>query len=96
MRNRQKQSKTQKTNAYQKIHAALNNKKWENRTIPGLSHAIGIEETLVQSIINEYNNEIRKSLLPNKYGKALYTLKTRKSLLGDIWSSLQKLSNDKF
>ncbi|WP_423808339.1 hypothetical protein OUO06_20015 (plasmid) [Photobacterium damselae] len=36
--------------------------------------------------------EIRKSIMKDKYGRSLYTLRKRKSVIGDYWTAFRAVN----
>ncbi len=68
---------------------ALSDDRWDFRTIPGISRSIGLPEHKVHLIIEQNQSLIRKSLVPNKNGVALYTLASRSKKLREILSEVR-------
>lgn len=81
---------------HRKIDKALNNKKWDYRTVKGIAKEVNMNEEFVRSILTNPKSNVRESFATSRKGEKLYTLKSRKSFFSDIWTSVQKLSNDKF
>lgn len=78
------------------VRAAMRNKRWDYRTAQGISVETKLPVTVVNKTLTNLKNEVRVSLIKTKSGKDLYTLKSRRSALGDFWYSIRKLSRDKF
>lgn len=64
-----------------KIFEALDDPQWDFRTIPGLSSATGLPESVVMSIVERYPQLIRRSPVPDSEGRALYSLVSKGSSL---------------
>lgn len=79
-----------------KVLKALENKRWEYRTVAGVAKETKINEAIVRSVLETSKDKVRESFSLSRTGNKLYTLKSRKSAISDIWTSMKKLSNDKF
>jgi hypothetical protein len=60
-----------------KIFEALEDPKWDWRTVRALSRESGLEAGEVRAIIGKYPELIRKSEVPSQKGEDLYTLQSR-------------------
>jgi len=70
-----------------KVFEALDDPQWDFRTIPGLSKATGVPESLVKDIVERYPQFIRRSPVPDSGGRALYTLASKGSSLREWYST---------
>ena len=61
-----------------KIFAALSDAKWDFRTVSGISRETGLSESEVREILGKYPEVIRKSLVRNRDGHELFTLRSRR------------------
>lgn len=72
------------------ITALLNNK-WDYRTVKGLSKELNMPEKEVEKCLESYP-EVRKSIMKDRFGRSLYTLKKNKSIWGDIKSAFRAVN----
>jgi len=72
-----------------KIFEALEDPRWEWRTIGALARASRMSEGDVIGVLNKYRGHIYKSPVPNKKGESLFTLREkyykRLSPLEKLW-----------
>ncbi|MEL0607163.1 hypothetical protein [Vibrio echinoideorum] len=73
---------------------ALHDQRWDYRTSEGLAKDLKASEKEVNKYLNS-EPEIRKSVMRDKYGRSLYTLKERKSTFGDYWTAFQAVNSAK-
>ncbi|MGF1760018.1 hypothetical protein L4D76_19190 [Photobacterium sagamiensis] len=91
---KKKKKKRKKPLSKHDLIKALSDQRWDYRT----SQALAKELNSNESVINKYLNgdpEIRKSVMKDKYGRSLYTLKKRKSTLGDYWAAFRAVNSAK-
>lgn len=80
-----------------RLFEALEDPKWEWRTISALSRAteLGPEDT--RRILRKYPALVRQSMIPGPSGEELYTLQRsyfeRQSVLGKFWTSVSSSSS---
>jgi len=67
-----------------KVFEALGDPTWDFRTISGLCKATGLEEKKIQGILDKHPSLIRKSIIPDKNGRELYTLSARKESMREF------------
>ena len=60
-----------------KMFEALENPKWEWRTVRALSRESGLDQKAIQKIIKMHPELIRKSDVQSQNGEDLYTLQSR-------------------
>ena len=60
----------------QKVFAALSNPKWDFRTLAGISRETGLPESEVRDILKKYPQWIRQSIVPDRQGRELFTLRS--------------------
>ena len=60
-----------------KMFEALENPKWEWRTVGALSRESGLDQKAIQKIIKMHPELIRKSDVQSQNGEDLYTLQSR-------------------
>ncbi|EOB1224823.1 hypothetical protein V5G98_16970 [Vibrio cholerae] len=73
---------------------ALRNEQWDYRTSESLAKELKVSEKELKKHL-ESDPEIRKSIMKDKHGRSLYTLKKRKSVIGDYWSAFQAVNSAK-
>ena len=80
-----------------KIFEALEDPKWEWRTISALSKASGLNQESTRRVLQKYPVLVRQSALPAPNGEELYTLQRRhferQSLLEKVWTSVTSTSS---
>jgi hypothetical protein len=72
-----------------KLFKALSDPKWDFRTIPGLSESTGIPEPEVAAILAKYPSLIRRSPVPDRKGRSLFTLQTRRPKPQEIFAEIR-------
>ena len=60
-----------------RVLEALADARWDFRTLQGISEETGLSEGQVQEILNGHPELVRKSAVPDRRGRELYTLKSR-------------------
>ena len=60
-----------------KIFEALEDPKWEWRTVAALSGASGLSQEEVRRVLRSHPGLVRKSIVPSHKGAELYTLQRR-------------------
>lgn len=74
------------------VFKALANPKWDFRTVNGIAKETNLDNEQVAKIIDVYNGKlIRKSLVPSVTGEQLYTLKSKKANLAEIYDQFRAL-----
>lgn len=83
--------------AERRIFEALEDPRWEWRTVRALSHASSLSTDEVRRVLSRYPLLVRKSVLPSPSGDDLYTLQARhferKSFLQKGWDFLSSSSS---
>lgn len=59
------------------VFEALEDPKWEWRTLGALARTSGLSETEVRGVLTKYPLLVRRSGVPGKSGEELYTLQSR-------------------
>jgi len=79
------------------IFTALEDPKWDWRTISSLKTVSGLDVENIRRIIRKYPILIRQSTVPGQNGEELYTLQSRyfeRQTIGEkIWTSLTSTSS---
>ncbi|WP_350644671.1 hypothetical protein [Pseudoalteromonas sp. G24-MNA-CIBAN-0072] len=73
------------------VIAALENDKWDYRTIQGIANELHISPEKVRAIVTS-DNAIRQSVMRDSKGRRLYTTKKRKSAFGDYFSAFRAVN----
>jgi len=60
-----------------KVFEALANPQWDFRTVSGLSRDTGLPEVEIRTTLDKYGSLVRKSLVPDRHGRELFTLRSR-------------------
>lgn len=60
-----------------RVFEALEDRRWDFRTIHGLAASTRLSEEVVRKTLNRYPQFIRRSPLPDTEGRELYTLVSR-------------------
>lgn len=69
------------------IFEALDDPRWDFRTIAGLSKGTGVPESTVRDVLDRYPQFIRQSPVPDLEGRALYTLVSKRGGLREWYST---------
>ena len=72
----------------EKIINALRNKRWDYRTTEGIAKETGIPVDTIRTFLETRKDIVRKSSIPDRLGRDLYTLNNRHSQVKDFWRSL--------
>ena len=72
----------------EKIINALRDKLWDYRTTEGIAKETGIPVDTVRTFLETHKDIVRKSSIPDRLGRDLYTLNNRHSQVKDFWRSL--------
>lgn len=72
-----------------KLFKALADPTWDFRTIPGLSESTGIPEPEVATILTKYPDLVRKSPIPDRRGRPLFTLRERRPKAQEIFAEIR-------
>lgn len=88
-----KSKKRKKKLAKNYLIKALSDPKWDYRTSEGLARELKASENEVKKYLND--PEIRQSVMKDKYGRSLYTLKKRKSVFSDYWTAFRAINSAK-
>jgi hypothetical protein len=62
---------------WERVHEALSDPRWDFRTVDGIARSTGLSEEEVAAILDRYKDEVRQSVVPDRHGRALYTLRSR-------------------
>lgn len=73
-----------------KVFSALDNPRWDFRTIEALKREIGLPSSKIEKIIHKYKDLIRQSPVPDKKGRRLYTLTERGQRFGEIFNIIRQ------
>lgn len=68
-----------------RIFEALEDPRWEWRTVPALSRASGLNDASVRKVLNKYRQFIRQSLAASDSGEDLFILHERRLKQKSIW-----------
>jgi len=60
-----------------KVLESLADPAWDFRTIDGISKSTGLSKTEIENILDKHSNRVRKSPLPDRKGRYLFSLKTK-------------------
>ena len=80
-----------------KLFEALENPRWEWRTISALSRSTGLDSEDTRRKLRKYPTLVRQSVIPGPSGEDLYTLQSsyfeRQSILEKVWTSVSSSSS---
>jgi hypothetical protein len=60
-----------------RVIEALEDPRWDFRTVPGLAESTDLPEPIVRRVLNRYPEFVRQSLVPDLQGRELFTLASR-------------------
>ncbi len=75
--------------AWLKVRNALAHPRFDFRTVEGIVRETGLAAKLVQILLNEHSEEVRKALGTSKDGRILYTLRDRPKKLQEYLSDVK-------
>lgn len=70
-------SSEEESREWQLIYAALKNPRWDFRTIEGIATETGLAPEAIEREIAQHSSVVRQSDVPDRKGRALYTLSSR-------------------
>jgi hypothetical protein len=63
--------------AVDRVLAAVSDARWDFRTLRGIADASGLRDFEVQSVLQSHPELFRRSLVPDRKGHSLYTLRSK-------------------
>ena len=79
-----------------KVFEALDDSKWDYRTIEGITKETGLGELFVTKVIKSHPDLVRKSIVPSKGRRKLYALKSYFGVLKDAWNTFAWMNKEKY
>ena len=79
----------------EKIINALRDKRWDYRTSEGIAKETDISINTVRTFLETRKDIVRKSSIPDRLGRDLYTLNKRHSQGKEFWRSLSTFISKK-
>ncbi len=71
------------------ILESLSDESWDFRTVDGICKSTGLDRDLVVQILEGHPELIRKSAVPDRKGRMLYTLRSRSHSFTELVASLR-------
>ena len=62
---------------WERVYEALSDPQWDFRTVEGIARTTGLSGEEVAGVLDRHKGEIRRSMVPDRQGRTLYTLKSR-------------------
>ena len=75
--------------AWARILPTLEDKRWDFRTVAGIAHETGIDAGIVQHLLEQHEEDVRKSPDWGNPGQFLYTRKSRRMTIREILADMQ-------
>lgn len=72
-----------------KVLEALADSKWDYRTMEGLVKSTGLSEQDIRKILEKQASLVRKSRVPDRKGRDLFTLREKGKSIGEILNTLK-------
>lgn len=72
----------------EKLINALRDKRWDYRTAVGIADETGVPIERVLAFLESRKDIVLKATLPDRLGRALYSLNDSQSLAKDIWRNV--------
>lgn len=72
-----------------KVFEALADPKWDFRTVEGLVKSTKLSPEEIKKIIQKHPELIRKSTVPDRYGRQLYTLREKNTETLELFQKLR-------
>ena len=79
---------------WMKVHDALNDTKWDFRTIEGIAKQTDLDPERVGCLLGEYQSEIRQVIARNH--EIIYTLRSRPVKVREVIADLQTFASSSF
>lgn len=79
----------------EKIINALRDERWDYRTVEGIAKGTGIPVDTVRTFLKTHKDIVRKSSIPDRLGRDLYTLNNRYSQGKEFWRGLSTFMSKK-
>ena len=76
--------------ALESVLEAVEDERWDFRTVDGIVRQTGLAPELVQQILDTHPDLFRRSFVSGEDGKALYTLATRPEKLRERLAEIQQ------
>ena len=86
-----KKGKRQEQSIRPQVIAALENDKWDYRTVQGIASDLHVSVEKVKAIVAS-DTAIRQSIMRDNKGRRLYTTKKRKSAIGDYVTAFRAIN----
>ena len=81
--------------AWEKILGALNNPKWDFRTVEGIAKETSLSPEVIQKQLDEHESEVRSFLWKGKQ-RTVYRSRSRGRTLREIVSHMQTFASQSF
>ena len=79
---------------WSRVHSALEDPKWDFRTVEGIARDTGLEPERVKRLLDQHRSEIRQRMSRDR--RIIYTLKSRPMKMRDIIDDLQVYASKSF
>lgn len=79
---------------WSRVHSALDDPKWDFRTVEGIVRDTGLEPERVKRLLDRHRSEIRQRMSRDR--RIIYTLKSRPMKMRDIIDDLQVYASKSF
>lgn len=79
---------------WSRVHSALDDPKWDFRTVEGIVRDTGLEPERVKRLLDRHRSEIRQRMSRDR--RIIYTLKSRPMKVRDIIDDLQVYASKSF
>jgi hypothetical protein len=80
---------------WRRVRRALDDPKWDFRTIDGISRDAGLAKERVRDLIERHRDEVRLSRLRDANGRDLYTLASKPETFEEVVATVQVLVSGK-
>lgn len=72
----------------EKIVSALRDQRWDYRTADGIAKETGVPIDRVLAFLESRKDVVFKASMPDRLGRALYTLNDRQAQVNDVWRNI--------
>lgn len=79
---------------WSRVHSALDDPKWDFRTVEGIVRDTGLEPERVKRLLDRHRSEIRQRMSRDR--RIIYTLKSRPMKMREIIADLQVYASKSF
>ena len=85
-----------KLEAWPRIQAALEDPRWNFRTVEGISRDTGLNAACISDLLEEHQPEVRRAVSRDRKGRVLYTIKPWPVSIREVIADLHAFASKSF